>query len=163
MKVWLYRILFLVIILVFQLTVSREIRSHLFETIISKNNTYSNYGYHERILPINIGKRVATLQVYFNESSKNVSVKLPFGMYFIFGILVMIMTGAKNTYYKYMVSVHAIIFLVLIPTIYAGLYFYPTLLLIVDFMSRYMIPLISLGIVAIQLANQHLITHAYQS
>lgn len=98
---------------------------------------------------------------YQNEMRTIFTFKFPFGFFFLLGLIGLLIFSAKKEYYYLLVSVHFLAIILSLICIYLGLKSPKFLYSIMDFISRYFLPLASLGIVALQLQDRKDSRHAH--
>ena len=89
---------------------------------------------------------------FYEESEvihKQWTYKIPFGMFFLFGCLGLIALGSRNNSYMYLVGIHFIGGMLSFIGLLLALTLSFKFLIIPDLLSRYLVPLCSLGLVAL--------------
>lgn len=124
----------------------REIRSSLneihYDIITAQNDVSKDYSVKKKttILKFDIGS---------TKTVENWVFKLPFGMFFLFGCIGLVLVDSKRKDFLILVSIHLIGGIISTAFMWIGINSSSSLLIIPDALSRYFIPLCSLGLVAL--------------
>lgn len=102
--------------------------------------------------------KLGTRLIYFEYNSENFdkiwTYKLPFGFFFFLGIIGLILTGANKNYYFGLIGIHLLVSiagaLVFTYLVYKSVW----MLAVCDLLSRYIIPLSSIGIIPLSLLEK---------
>ncbi|RNC86041.1 MAG: hypothetical protein ED557_04525 [Balneola sp.] len=85
---------------------------------------------------------------YYNSDSSYTWVyKIPYGAFFLFSLLGLILIDAKRVDYLILIGIHFTSGLISFLFLLVGINFYHYLLIVPDLLSRYLVPLFSLGLV----------------
>ncbi len=90
-----------------------------------------------------------TIYTIDDTQSKAWQFRMPFDSYWLFGTLGLILLGAKKENYVALIAIHLTTGVLNVLFVVIGLKGYDFLLISVDFICRYLIPLASLGYVSI--------------
>ncbi len=145
---WIYKILLIVVFVAFHFTISRGIRTALFKVQVPEQlieRIENNNVFHIQEL----STRLIYIELDYNQYHREWKYKLPFGQFFLFGILGLIIIGADKVMYYLLIGAHAIIVLL------SGIVFRMDvinnyyLLNVPDFLSIYLAPLSAFGVVTL--------------
>lgn len=132
-----------------------DVRTALFEYQISGVRTY--YSTHDSVVTIN---RIDTRIIDFNypESNKTTekvwSYKIPFGFFFLLGIIGLIIVGSDKKYYLVLLLTHFVVLLSGSLVFYLSINVNTWLLAISDLLTRYFTPAVSISVVAFALLEK---------
>ncbi|MEX0720219.1 MAG: hypothetical protein WD059_06095 [Balneolaceae bacterium] len=131
----------------------REIRTLLFsyqlnETLIERVENNPNLSFHQ----------LDTRLVYFNYSSPDFQkywhYKVPFGSFFFVSIVGLLAVGADRKYFYSIIIVHTTVLLITSAIFLLDVSTYYWLLIICDLLSRYLIPLCSIGMIPLAVIDK---------
>jgi hypothetical protein len=90
-----------------------------------------------------------------NLSSGNIDfgIRAPFGNFFLIGIIGLILSGAKKDFFLYEIYNQIFCLIIICISLFLSSLISPNLLTLADFISVYINPLISIGIITIYLTN----------
>lgn len=93
----------------------------------------------------------------YSESINNkYTFKFPYGMFFLFSIIGLIIIGASTNKYSILICIHFTGGLLSIIFLFLGVSSWGYFLIIPDIISRYLLPLFSLGLVALSLPKKRI-------
>jgi hypothetical protein len=147
----------LVIIYFFLLRPLRaELNKYIYQPIVEKSMSQNERIYTD--------KEASSVSNYIFWSDGDapphvLSIKFPFGLHFLLGIIGLVILGAKKSFYIYLVSIQVFGSLSALLCLYLGSLTIIQLLVISDLLLRYLIPLCSLGMVPLAFIYQKQITH----
>lgn len=147
-----------VLYILFHLFVLREIRTAAFTW---QTQSFVPEGVHQ-IEEVTVQKLGARL-VYFEYESrffnKVLTYKFPFGFFFLIGIIGLILIGSGKNLYLILVGIH--IFTVIIASLIFSILVYHSIwwFTVVDMLTRYFIPLSSIGIIPLSLLAKRNLLH----
>jgi len=141
--------------LIFHFFVISDVRTHVFEFQIIEVQTYYNSPNSE----INID-RIHTRIIDFDYPDKEKGTekvwtyKIPFGFFFLLGILGLLTVGSNRKYYIVLLVTHLVVLLAGSLVFYLSINVNTWLLAINDLLTRYINPMISIGVVAFALLEK---------
>lgn len=91
---------------------------------------------------------------YSESTSNKYTFKFPFGMFFLFSIIGLIITDATTNKYLILIFIHFIGGLLSIIFLFFGVTNWGYFLIVPDIISRYLLPMFSLGLVALSLPRK---------
>lgn len=143
------------IYLIFHFYILSDVRTHLFE--FQTNGVVDYYTSQSTVTTI---ERIDTRIIDFNyPESRNTTekvwtYKIPFGFFFMLGMLGLLMIGSGKKYYLVLLTTHFVVLLTGSLVFYLSINVNTWLLAINDLLTRYINPLISIGVVAFALIEK---------
>ncbi len=143
-------LLFIVIVAIYFLGV-RKVRSAIHDVHLGSilPNTYGLVEEDSNIAFFAQSSVGFTFYEQSEESSYNWQYKIPFGSFFLFSVLGLVLVGAGKNEYLILAGIHVISGLISFFFLAIGINFYHNFLLVPDLLSRYLVPLCSLGLVGL--------------
>lgn len=150
---WIKRVLLICIVILFYFSVFRSVRSWGHDQLMGT------------LLPDEYGVIVDNL-AFYSQSSVSFTIydtiknnhgwqyKMPFGSFFLFSIIGLIAIKSGKEAFFQLIGLHVIGFLIATITLFIGLKSAAQAFIVTDFISRYLIPVGSLGLVAISLMKK---------
>lgn len=130
----------------FHILVSRPVRTTIFSlqvnpNLVQKVEQHPLFSFHT------LDTRLFYIEYNQKDDHKIWHYKVPFGSFFLFGMLGLILIGAHKNMFFILILAHTLIFLITWLIFTTDILANPYLLNIPDFLSRYMAPLSALGII----------------
>ncbi|MFD2532777.1 hypothetical protein [Gracilimonas halophila] len=146
------------IYILFHLFVLREIRTNMFAW---QTQTFVSDGVPqiEEVSINNLGTRLVYIEYETEDFQKIWHYKFPFGFFFLLGMIGLILIGSNKNFYLILTAIHLIV------AIIAGFIFYYLIdqsvwwLAVCDMLSRYFIPLASIGIIPLSFLEKRNLLH----
>lgn len=152
---YLKKIILISLYLFLHFLVMSDVRTALFQYQVSEVKTY--FSTKDSGTTIN---RVDTRIIDFDypiagEATDKVwTYKIPFGFFFLLGILGLIIIGSDRKYYVVLLSTHFVVLLMGSLVFYLAINVNTWLLAINDLLTRYFIPMVSISVVAFALLEK---------
>jgi hypothetical protein len=146
------------IYILFHLFILREVRTSFFgfqaDALVYENTTDI-----ENLSVNKLGSRLIYLEYQSDDFQKVWHYKFPFGFFFLLGMVGLILIGSNKNFYLILTAIHLIV------AIIAGFIFYYLIdqsvwwLAVCDMLSRYFIPLASIGIIPLSFLEKRNLLH----
>lgn len=144
--------------IMFHLFVLREVRTSFFE-VQTKYLVEEGISSIETISVNGLGARLIYLEYHADDFKKIWHYKFPFGFFFLLGMIGLILLGADKNFYLIIIGVHLIV-TIMCTLIFSYLIYQNVWWLAVsDMLSRYFIPLSSIGIIPLSLLFKNELAH----
>ncbi|MDZ7807891.1 MAG: hypothetical protein U5K71_12365 [Gracilimonas sp.] len=149
------KIIWISLYLAFHLLILSEARTSLFkyqiggirEYAVNSNSELTINRIDTRIIDFDYPKKI-------DSAEKVWTYKIPFGFFFLLGIIGMILVGSDRRYYIVLLTAHFVVLLLASLVFYLSINVNTWLLVINDLLTRYFIPVISIGAVAFALLEK---------
>lgn len=140
------KITLITLYLLFHLFVMRDVRTWMFSSqfdadLIERVENSTNLRFE--ILDI----RLVYFEYEKDDFHKFWHYKVPFGSFFLIGMVGLIVLNARRHYYFILIGIHVLVLLICSIIFMMDIAQYYQLLIITDLLSRYLIPLCSIGII----------------
>ena len=124
-----------------------HVNNYLIENVEnSKNLSFKKLSFRSMVIIYN-----------HQNTSKELSYKIPFGSYFLLGIIGLIIFSAKRNFFVILISAHTLFLTIFFVTLTLDINQNPNLLFISDYLSSYVSPFLSLGITPISIVHRKII------
>lgn len=131
------RIILLLIIVAGYFFVLRPSRAFLnqkvFVPVVQHNLDVSQY---------NLSNSVSSILIWGIEKKKS-QLKFPFGVYFLMGLVGLVLVSAAPKFFLYLVSVHVVGGMISYVALWGGVLFDESFFILPDLLSRYLVPILS--------------------
>lgn len=144
------KLIFVIIYALFHLLILREIRTALFSWQVN-DEVIQNVDVNSHLLISNLDTRLVLFEYTKDDFHKFWNYKVPFGSFFFIGMIGLILLGAGKKYFLYLIGIHAFVLLTGTLIFRIDMMQHFRLLIITDLLSRYLIPLCSLGMIPLAL------------
>lgn len=146
-KVLLKTLLFVLILVIYFMGI-RPIRSYVVKKQLDGLMTEKELPEHV-ILESNTPYNATMIYIIYKhrDFQKDWNYKFPFGMFFLFALLGLVAIAGDKRFYMYLIFVHIAGVILSNIFLYVGLKYSPWLIAITDLLTRYLIPLCSMGMV----------------
>jgi hypothetical protein len=152
---YLIKVLLIALYSLFHIYILRDVRNYIFEYQVSEKFIQNISDSDELSF-----QKLDTRLFYINYSSSDTQItwryKVPFGSYFFLGIIGLILIGASFKYFYVFFSSHGGLLILSILLLKLNLETHLWPLVVIDFSSHYLIPLISIGIIPIAFSKMRL-------
>lgn len=152
------KVVFVSIYILFHLFVLREVRTPLFglqtDSLVKENITEV-----EHVSVSDLGTRLIYLEYKNDEFQKIWHYKFPFGFFFLLGMIGLIIIGSNKNFYLILIVIH--LFTAIIASLVFSFFIFQSVwwLTVCDMLSRYFIPLSSIGIIPLSLLDKRNLLH----
>lgn len=146
------------IYIVFHLFVLREVRTSLFE-FQTDALVHQNITDVENLSVNKLGTRLIYLEYQSDDFEKIWHYKFPFGFFFLLGMIGLILIGSNKNFYLVLIVIH--LFTAIIASLVFSFFIFQSAwwLTVCDMLSRYFIPLSSIGIIPLSLLDKRNLLH----
>jgi|AntRauTorcE11897_2_1112592.scaffolds.fasta_scaffold00349_4 hypothetical protein len=147
-----------VLYILFHLFILREPRTALF-TWQTEGFVQNHVENIDQISVKELGTRLINVNYQAGDFQKILHYKFPFGFFFLLGIIGLILIGSEKNFYILLIGIHAFTAIIasLTFSLLAGQSVW--LLIVCDMLSRYFIPLSSIGIIPLSLLAKRNLLH----
>lgn len=145
---WLYKTILVVLFILFHFTISRSLRTAIFQFQVPAS-LIENIENDAQLKIYDLSARLIYIELDSKEYHRVWSYKFPFGQFFLFGMLGLLIIGADKIMYYILIGSHFIIVLLSSIVFRLDVVQNWNLLNIPDFLSIYLAPLSAFGVVTL--------------
>lgn len=150
--------IFVGIYILFHLFILREIRTSLFSWQTNAL-VQTNAQQIDEVSISDLGTRLIYIESKTDTIEKIWHYKFPFGFFFLLGMIGLILIGSDKNFYLILITIHVLA--AVIATLVFSFLIYQSIwwLAVCDMISRYFIPLSSIGIIPLSLLDKRNLLH----
>lgn len=99
--------------------------------------------------------RLIYFEFKLKDHQKILHYKIPFGFFFLIGIIGLILADAKKEEFLFLIAVHGGVTILATLILWYGVYVFSWTLFVLDLISRYLVPMTSIGLIPIAFLEKY--------